>query len=443
MNDNTRHMWNQLRAALTDARPRPAALQRRGFLTRLAKGCLGVSVLPVTSSLIKAAETDRRTGAAKHVIYLYMNGAMSQLDTFDPKPGREVQGDTEAIQTNVSGILLSQHLPELAKQANRLAIVRGMTTETGAHEPGQYLMKTSYEEIASTRHPFLGSWLQRIDGKLNNDLPGSVVVGGANRHPGAGWLGADYAPAPVGDPNAGLQNTKAPKYLREAHFDKRLRLTTKFERAFKSRHKQAAVGDYVEFYREATKLMKSKDLLAFDISEEPEEVRTAYGDNTLGQGCLLARRLVERKVRFVEVEYGGWDNHREIFESIPERAQHLDQALSALLTDLSGRGLLQQTLVVVATEFGRTPNINQNTGRDHHPGAFSCVLAGGGIRGGQIHGATDEDAHSVEDGHTYPADFNATIAYGLGLPLDEEFHSPQGRPFKVAHDGTPIESLYG
>ena len=440
MNLNQRRMLHDLRTSLRDTRPQPGTLERRAFMSRLAKGCLGVSLVPAAASSVQAADSLRNK--AKHVIYLYMNGAMSQLDTFDPKPGQEVQGSTEAIQTSVSGIQLSEHLPELARQMHRLAVIRGMTTETGAHQPGQYLMKTSYEEIATTRHPFLGSWLQLIDGKLNNDLPGSVVIGGANRHPGAGYLGADYAPAPVGDAKSGLQNTKSPSYLKEAQFDKRLRLTTKFERSFKARHKHAAVNDYVEFYREATKLIKSKDLQAFDINQEDEEVRAAYGENKLGQGCLLARRLVEKRVRFIEVEYGGWDNHREIFDTIPEKAQHLDQAVSALLNDLSRKGLLKQTLVVIGTEFGRTPKINQNTGRDHHPGAFSCVLAGGGIKGGQVYGQTDEDAQAVEDGHTLPADFNATIAYGLGLPLEKDYFSPEGRPFKVAHGGAPITELY-
>lgn len=411
---------------------------RRRFMERMAKSCLGVSILPL---LPKAAFAAASGGKAKHVIYLFMQGAMSHLDTFDPKKHPDTKGETTAIKTNVSGIQIADNLPELAKMMDHLAVVRGMTTETGAHEQGQYLMRTSYKQIASTRHPFLGSWLQNLDGKLNPDLPGSVTIGGANRHPGAGFMKAVYAPAPVGSAKNGLENTKGPGYLSDKQFDKRQKLISKFERGFTTRYQTTEVQSYVDFYREATKLLKSEDLLAFDISKESEEMRKGYGDNAFGQGCLLARRLVEKRVRYVEVEVGGWDNHRDIFSTIPEKAGQLDTAISALLKDLKSKGLLDETLIVLGTEFGRSPKINENAGRDHHPGAFSCVLAGAGIKGGQVWGASDEKGHSVEDGHTSPADLNATIATALGLPIEKEVFSPAGRPFKVAHDGAPIKEL--
>ena len=414
------------------------ALSRRGFIEGLAKSCLGVSALPFLSSGAFAAQS---TGKAKHVIYLFMQGAMSHLDTFDPKTHPDTKGETKAISTSVSGIKIADTLPNLAKIMNQLAVIRGMTTETGAHEQGQYLMRTSYKQIASTRHPFLGSWLHKMDGKLNPDLPGSVTIGGANRHPRAGFMKAVYSPAPVGNAKNGLENTKPPGYLSESQFDKRQRLINKFERGFRARYQHDEVQSYIDFYREATKLMKSQDLKAFDINEESKETRTAYGENGIGQGCLLARRLVEKRVRFIEVDFGSWDNHRDIFTTIPDKAGQLDKALSTLLKDLKSKGLLNETLVVVGTEFGRTPKINQNAGRDHHPGAFSCVLAGAGIKGGQVWGASDEKGQSVEDGHTSPADLNATIATALGLPIDKEIFSPAGRPFKVAHDGTPIKEL--
>ena len=164
--------------------------------------------------------------------------------------------------------------------------------------------------------------------------------------------------------------------------------------------------------------------------------------NRIGQGCLLARRLVEQGVRFVEVEHGGWDNHRDIYDSFGDRAGQLDTAIGALLDDLKQRGLLNKTLIVLSSEFGRTPKINANAGRDHHPGCFSSMLAGAGIKGGQIYGQTDEIGKSIEDGHTYPQDLNATIAYACGLPLEKEVFSPNGRPFKVAHEGTPLKSIY-
>jgi hypothetical protein len=423
---------------------------RRSFIEDLARTAMGVSIVAGAEALLgrTAAASPFVAGPgqqAEHVICLFMNGAMSHIDTFDPKPGRESGGETEAIQTSVPGISIGNHLPRLAAQMNRLAIIRSMTTETGAHQQGVYLMRTSYKEIGSIRHPFMGAWLTHVEGKLNRDLPGSVIIGAANRHPGQGYLSAEVAPAPVGDPKTGLQNTKSPRYLKDRDFETRQRLISKFEGGFRTKYKTSEVEAYRDYYREAVRLLKSPDLEAFDINKEDKETQTAYGQNRIGQGCLLARRLVEKKVRFVEVEFGGWDNHRDIYTStnLPQRTAQLDQALSCLLDDLQERGLLRKTLVVLTSEFGRTPKINQNAGRDHHPAAFSSLLAGAGIRGGQVVGSTDEDGRSVVDGHCYPADFNATIAYGCGLPIEKEFRSPSGRPFRIAHDGVPITSLFG
>lgn len=414
---------------------------RRRFMAYAAKSVLGVSVLPVAGAL--AADSPlKKDATAKQVIYLFMSGAMSHLDTFDPKPGSEVQGPTKAIDTKIPGVQVSEHLPNVAKQMNKFTLVRSLSTETGAHQPGRYLMRTSYKEIASIRHPGLGPWIQKLDGKKNPTLPASVMIGNATQHPGAGFLEALYAPVPIGDAATGLQNTQPPKYLEDSMFNRRMSLASQFDSAFQTKYRHREVESYSQLYREAVKLLNSTDLKAFDIGEEPEKLRTAYGDNKLGQGALLARRLVESGVRFVEVDFGNWDDHREVFENLPERALQLDQALTALLDDLESKGMLDETLVVVATEFGRTPNINQNTGRDHHPGAFTCVLAGGGTKGGKVWGASDENAFSVEDSPVTVQDFNATIAYALGLPLDQEIHSKSGRPFVVANHGTPLIGLF-
>lgn len=417
-------------------------LTRRRFIQRAAQTCLGVSVASLAGPLHQSfAASTPAAGKAKQVIYLFMEGAMSHLDTFDPKPGREVQGPTEAIQTAVPGIQISQHFPKLAQHMKHLALVRSLTTETGAHGPGQYLMRTSYKEIASTRHPGVGAWAQKLLGKINPDLPGNVVVGNSTGHPGAGYLEARYSPVPIGNPTAGLQNTKAPAYLLENQFERRMKLTTAFDAPFQRRYEHREVRAYSELYQEAIKLLKSEELKAFNIAAESAETREAYGAGTLGAGCLLARRLIEEGVRFVEVSFGSWDLHRDCFETMPVKGGQLDQALSTLLTDLETKGLLAETLVVVATEFGRTPKINENVGRDHHPGAFSCLLAGGGIRGGQAYGTSDKDGLSADKNRCGVADFNATICQALGLPLEQDFISPAGRPFKVAHDGKPLAGL--
>jgi uncharacterized protein (DUF1501 family) len=202
------------------------------------------------------------------------------------------------------------------------------------------------------------------------------------------------------------------------------------------------VSAYGEIYKDAVKLMTSDDLEAFDISKENEQMTSLYGDHKFGQGCLLARRLVEKGVRYVEVNLGGWDNHNAIYENFPDKSAMLDQGMGALIKDLTARGLLDSTLVVLATEFGRTPVINQNNGRDHYPKAFSGLLAGGGIKGGQIYGKTDAGGKNVIENKVNVEDFNATIAYSLGLPIDKILYSPGGRPFQVAHKGKPLTNLF-
>ena len=413
---------------------------RRQFLAQAAKTALGVSILPLTANAAQAAVA---AGKAKRVVYIFLEGACSQLDTFDPKPGSEVQGETKPIATKIPGVKFGDSLPQLAKHADQLAVIRSMTTETGAHEPGRYLMRTSYKQIATTRHPSMGSWLQHFKGRSNRELPGSVVIGNPNRHPAAGFFSASLAPAPVANADRGLENTKGPSYLTEDQFDKRMRLASRFDAAFQQRYAAPQVQSYLEFYSEAVALLKSSELEAFDISKESDDVKKKYGSSQLGSGCLLARRLLQAGVNFIEVNSGGWDQHRDIFTNMPTKGGELDQAVAALLNDLAETGLLKDTIVAITTEFGRTPKINQNAGRDHHPTAFCAVLAGAGIAGGQVYGKTDKNASSVDEDPVGPADLNATIAKGLGLPLEQEVISPVGRPFKVAHDGQPIDQLLG
>jgi uncharacterized protein (DUF1501 family) len=232
-----------------------------------------------------------------------------------------------------------------------------------------------------------------------------------------------------------------PRYLKPGQFERRIALSQEFDREFRKKSKATMLADYDELYRSAMALLKSKGLTAFEIAKEKPEVQEAYGKNGFGQGVLLARRLVESGVRFVEVNLGGWDMHNDIFAAMPGRGATLDQAVSALLLDLETRGLLKKTLVVIGTEFGRKTPLSQNAGRDHHPAAFSCVLAGGSVKTGLVHGRTDEDAMTVEDDAVKVADFNATIAAALGLPLERQIFSPDGRPFTIANKGKPIKAI--
>lgn len=417
-------------------------LDRRRFLEYAAKSALGVSLLPALNSAVSAAPA-KAGGKAKRLIYLYMAGGMSHLDTFDLKPGHPNQGETKPINTSVPGLQISQYLPTLASQFDKIAAVRSLYTQTGDHSAGEYLMRTSYEEIATERHPSLGPWIQHLKGRNSKTLPDTVLIGAPARHPGAGFFDPTFSPLPIGDPNRGLENTKAPSYLTEESFEKRVDLINAFDKKFRDKFKLRKVQTYTEFYSEATSLLSSGELKAFDLNEEKPEDRDRYGRDTFGQGCLLARRLIENNVRCVEVTCGGWDMHSSIFTggNLPVRCGIMDKAVGNLIKDLTELGLINETLIVLTTEFGRSPVINYNAGRDHHPAVFSGMLAGGGIKGGQLYGKSDAAGHGVDKNGVSPENFNATIATALGLPLETIVHSPTGRPFKVAHDGAAIKDL--
>lgn len=418
---------------------------RRSFMASAAQAMLGVSVAGLTGgrmqSLAQAAQNSPTTGKAKSVIYLYMSGAMSHLDTFDPKPGASSQGETQPGKTRVPGIAITDKMPKLAYLMNGIALVRSMTTETGAHEQGRYMMRTSFKPLNSIRHPGMGAWATHVLSKANPNLPGNVLIGSAAGHPGAGFLPASIAPVPVTSAASGLQNTQSPSYLGDDQFKRRMSLANQFDASFKGAYDSQLIDAYDATYREAVRLMGSSELKVFDIKEEKQEIRDFYGNNRIGQSCLLARRLVEKGVRFVEIEHGGWDHHNNIFSTCPNMATELDTALGALLRDLANKQMLDEVLVVLGTEFGRTPTINENAGRDHHPGAFSGLMCGAGIKGGLVYGKSDDIGSSVEEDAVYPEDFNATIATAMGLPLDEEFYAPNGRPFRICNNGTPIKAL--
>ncbi len=414
------------------------SLARRAFLGQAARAAFGITLL---DGLAGRRATAAPTAGGTNVIYLMMRGAMSHIDTFDPKPGREEQGETKAIATKLPGVMFGEHLPLLAGLADRLAVIRSLTTETGAHEQGTYLMRTSYAQLNSIRHPAFGSWALHVLGKRSRDLPGYVLVGNGNEHPGCGFLDPAVTPVPLADPERGLENIARPAYLSQANFERRLSLAERIDGDFKRHYAGRQIEAYDQMYADAVRLMGSGDLAAFDISREDAATRERYGRSRLGQGCLLARRLVESGVRCVEVEMGGWDMHRDLWEELPEKVGELDSAMAALIEDLAARGLLGSTLVVLATEFGRTPKVNENAGRDHHPAVFSCVLAGAGVKPGVVHGASDAAGRLPDRDAVSVADFNATIAAACGMPWEKEFVAPNGRPFKIGNDGTPVAAV--
>lgn len=420
---------------------------RREFIAGAAKTFLGVTALGHVGGKALAVPGEntsplKQVPTARNVIYLYMTGGMSHLDTWDPKKNSEVMGLTKAIQTKADGVQISEYLPLMSRQMDKVALIRSMSSTQGAHEQGQYFMRTSYTLRSSIRHPGMGAWLEKFQNRGNPTLPATVMIGNDSKHPGAGFFEAKFAPLMVSNPEAGLKNVSRLERFTEEEFQDRLSLSKKLDTAFEQTYDLGRVRAYTDMYDDAVKMMKSEELKAFDLSAEDAALREKYGDGKFGQGCLLARRLVEHGVRFVEVTFGSWDTHNANFTKVPEMCDELDAALSTLLSDLEKRGMLKDTLVVLATEFGRTPEINANDGRDHHPKAFSCLLAGGGVKGGTVHGASDERGNTVAEGVVSIPDFNATIGYALGLPLDQVLFSPSKRPFTVADKGKPLAHLF-
>ena len=431
-------------------------VNRRSFMASAARGCLGVTIAGSAAELFAPSvhAADPATvaeggGKAKSVIYLFMAGGMTHLDTFDPKPEApgEFRGPTETIKTKADGLRLGHYMSRLAGQADKIALVRSMTSTQGAHGPGRYFMRTGYAQRASIVHPSNGAWITRLKQRTNRSLPSFVTVGAGNGHPAAGFFEPQYAPLPVGDATSGLQNVRRLRNVSEEQFNKQLALRQLLDKQFDGQfHKgQKNVRAYNQVFEEAVKLMQSEDLEAFDLKKETPKVHAAYGDHSFSKGVLLARRLVERGVRFIDVELGGFDWHNDNFDQCEQKLPILDQALSGLLQDLEAKGLLKSTLVVVATEFGRTPKIVQErSGRNHFPKAFSYLLAGGGIKGGQVYGKTDETGSNVAEKPVTGPDFNATIGFAMGVPHDLTLMSPSRRPFKLgARSGKPLTKLFG
>ena len=430
-------------------------LSRRRFVERLARTCLGVSLLPSASTLspLFGKETESTTSnielPANHVIYLYMRGGMSHMDTFDTKPDApaDYRGPVRTIKTKADELQFSHFLPKLGDHANKMAVIRSMTHTQGAHEEGAYKVMTGFETSASLRYPALGSWVARQVVEGHSTLPPYIRLGGLAGHPGSGFLDARYAPVPVLDPNKGLEHTKLQKGDSMTALNRRTNLADRLNQAFMNRYPTEEVKAHVDVYADALKLMTSKDLDAFNLSLEKNQVQEAYGNDDFGRGVLLARRLVERGTKFVEVELGGWDTHSDNFTSVEGLASRLDNTVSALLTDLEESGLLKRTLVVLTTEFGRTPKINDG-GRDHHPIAFSSFIAGGKVRGGQAWGKTDATATRVDENPVSVLDFHSTIGALLGIAQDDLVPVGAAGNFNIhggsgARRGRPITALIG
>lgn len=437
---------------------------RRQLLKAAGLGALGLSARSWAPLL---ADEIARSGKQRHCILLWMTGGASQTDTFDMKPGHENGGEFKEIETNVPGVRLSEHLPQLAKQADRLAIIRSLSTKEGDHGRGTYLMRTGHAPMGPIRFPTIGASLSKALGSDDAPLPNFVSIApyrAFNQQAFApGFLGPRYAALTVGaadafqaamPANAGDYADLTVDDLRPAGnantLEDRLELWRQLQDGFLTRHASGSPVAHDTVYRRAVRMMNSAAAKTFDLQEESDEVRDAYGRGRFGQGCLMARRLIEQGVAFVEVSLGtfgngalGWDTHQNNFPAVKSLSAELDAGWAALMNDLADRGLLESTTILWMGEFGRTPKLaanRNNGGRDHYPNAWTCVLAGGGIVGGQAYGSTSADGTAVESNEVAVGDVLATFCRAAGIDPATQNVAEIGRPIRIA-EGTAIKDL--
>jgi hypothetical protein len=415
-----------------DVRISQRGFSRRRFLqSTVAATAVGATGFGFRDLMAVEAENLRRQG--KSMILLWMTGGPSQFETFDPKPDTETGGPTEAIRTSVSGIQIADNFPNVAKIMDDIALVRSMTNKEGSHPRATYQMHTGYIPSGSVKHPSLASCIAQQIGDPASELPSFVSIGGTQ---GAGFLGMDFEPFVVNNPGQIPSNVGLPTAV--GRFDRRLSLLGKLEAEFAGSGAEQLVTTHQSLYQKSSRLVLSPDVSTFDISNEPQKLKQSYGDSNFGKGCLLARRLVERGATFVEVRSSSWDSHQDNFEQCATRAGEVDPAMATLITDLKDRGMLKDTLVVWMGEFGRTPKINPRTGRDHYPRVFNLAMAGGGIIGGQVYGASTTDGSAVEDAPVTVQDLFQTVCKSLNVNAEHENLSPLGRPMKIVDGGNVI-----
>jgi hypothetical protein len=415
-------------------------VSRRSFLRRVAVGAAGLGALGWRDAVALHADELRKKGMA--CILLFMRGGPSQFETFDPKPGTDHGGPTKAIPTTVNGIQVAEHWPRTARALQDIALVRSLTNKEGEHQRATYQLHTGYVPLASIKHPSLGALVASEIAPPEFDLPHFVSIGNRLTTLGSGFLGMKYAPFIVQNPQQMPTNVALPGGVNDKRFGRRLDLLKDLERDFAEAGGAPRVEEHRAVYGNASQMVLSPRMKAFDVSQEKDAVRDRYGRSGFGQGCLLARRLVESGVTFVEVESNGWDTHLDNFERVKTLSSTVDPGLAALVGDLKERGMLERTLVIWMGEFGRTPKINANTGRDHYPRAFSVALAGGGIRGGQAIGATSADGTDVKERPVTVADLFCTFCQALKINPRKENIGTLGRPIKIVDGGAPVKELF-
>lgn len=414
-------------------------LERRNFLQQLpffgmAAGALG------WADIFAAHAADLRK-QRRACILLWMQGGPSQFETWDPKPDHENGGSTKSISTSVSGIHIGENLPHTAKNIDHWCVLRSLTSKEGSHPRASYLMHTGYLPTASVKYPTWGATVSHQLGNLQGELPGFVRIGNLSRFEGGGGLlGVQYDPFVLQNAERPPENTRLTSTA--ARFNERLQLLGHLEELHLESGTHEEVTGHQQLYAQSARMVLSPAMEAFDLSDEPDSTRTAYGEGPFAAGCLLARRLIEAGVTCVEVACNGWDTHQDNFTRTRDLCAQIDQPMSQLVVDLEQRGLLDSTLVIWMGEFGRTPRINPRAGRDHYPRAFSAALAGAGIRGGQVIGATNAAGTEVSDRPLQVLDLFRTFCHALKINPDQAHVSPSGRPIKIVDGGDVIEEAF-
>jgi uncharacterized protein (DUF1501 family) len=414
-------------------------MNRRHFLSHLAAASsLTIPATNFTNTILANASDLKKRH--KSAILLWMGGGPSTIDLWDLKSGTPTGGPFKPINTNADGVQICEHLPLIAKNMDKLSIVRSMSTREADHTRGRYYMHTGYVPSPTVDYPSYGSVISHelIDQVPELEIPPFVSVGGASVGPG--FLGMTYSPFVV-DSNGNIRDLNMG--IDPSRLSQRLEMLAAIENKFIKESRGGSALDHNKVLDKTVKLMTSKQMEAFKVSKEPAEVRERYGNTGFGRGCLMARRLVEMGVPFVEVDMGGWDNHAGIFATLEnQKLPELDKAMSALVEDLSDRGLLQDTAIIWMGEFGRTPNINGNGGRDHWARSWSVVVGGAGFKGGVVVGETNEDGKEIVTDPYTSQDLMASVLSSLGISLETTFTSKNGRPMKIANSGKVIKELF-
>ncbi|MDB2640168.1 DUF1501 domain-containing protein [Akkermansiaceae bacterium] len=423
---------------------------RRGFLHVGLLGGLGLSLPQFLSMEAKAQQKQYKTreGVAKSVIQIFLPGGMAHQESWDPKPyaPTEYRGPFGTINTSIKGIKFSQNLKHTAKIADKMTIIRSMAHGEAAHERGTHNMFTGYKPSPALQYPAMGSVVAHELGPNNNLPPYVCVPSIPNEFANSGYLSSAFGPFAIGsEPSRGdfkVRDLNMPGGVDDTRFNRRRSLLETVDHHFRTIEESDALDSMDAFYQHAYKLISSQEAReAFNLKTEPEAVQNRYGMNTPGQRMLLARRLVEAGTRFVSLTAGGWDHHDNIKSGIQGQMPPVDQAIAALISDLDERGLLDSTLVMVTSEFGRTPKINGTGGRDHWPRVFSVGLAGGGLQRGLVHGSSDALGGEPEEDMVGIQDLATTVYNQLGITGDKELMAPGDRPIEIVDGGRILDEI--